>query len=398
MPNLSVERNVTYSNKEDYFDMPHKEDYFDMPHKEDYFDMPHKEDYFDMPHKEDYFDMPHKEDYFDMPHKEDYFDMPHKEDYFDMPHKEDYFDMPRNDTKSAINALYSITAINTMIKSIKQEAGKMFKFPQEKCKRRLPQCLIIGNYKCGTRELIDYMSMHPRIVIKSKPFYEISFFSRKYERGLDWYKHNMPCSFSYQITVEKSPNYFHNVNVPARIHQMNASIKLIALVREPVARAISQFTFKETRLDKFDYNLDECVLKQPGGDINTNCKVVRESIYDEGLKRYLRFFKKSQIKIIEAEYFKRKPYNVLREIEEYLNIEHVIKPDNFVYVEQKGVFCLRKAKQSESASCYGAERGRNTTQVKNSIKYSNMTLHKLKSFFKPHNDEFFKLINRTFDW
>ena len=312
--------------------------------------------------------------------------------------KQDYFDMPHNDTTSDINALYSTTAINTMTRSIKQEAGKMFKFPQEKCKQRLPQCLIIGNFKCGTRELIDYMSMHPRIQIKTTPAYETSFFSLKYGHGLNWYKNRMPCSFSYQITVEKSPDYFHNVNVPARIHRMNASIKLIALVREPVARAISQFTFSKSRLTQYHYNLDEFVLKKPSGDINSNCKVVRESIYDEGLKRYLRFFNKSQIKIIEAEYFKRNPYKVLREIEEYLNIEHVIKPDNFVYVEQKGVFCLRKAKQSQSASCYGAERGRNTTQLKSRIKYSNVTLQKLKSFFKPHNDELFRLINKTFDW
>ena len=112
----------------------------------------------------------------------------------------------------------------------------------------------------------------------------------------------------------------------------------------------------------------------------------------------MKFFKNSQIKIIEAEYFKRNPYKVLGEIEEYLNIEHVIKSDNFVYIEQKGVFCLRQNRESQNVSCYSDRRGRNTTQVKNSIKYSNTTLHKLKSFFKPHNDKFFRLINKTFDW
>ena len=105
----------------------------------------------------------------------------------------------------------------------------------------------------------------------------------------------------------------------------------------------------------------------------------------------MKFFNKSQLKIIEAEHFKRTPYDVLREIEKYLNIEHAIKPENFIYIEKKGAFCLRKNEESQRVSCYGDGRGRDPMKLKNSIKYSNMTLHKLKTFFKPHNDEFFRL-------
>ena len=311
--------------------------------------------------------------------------------------KKVYLDIAHNDTiksiKSPINVLYSESAVSNMINLIKEEAAKLLKLPQENCEQRLPQCLNIGNYKCGTRELLDYMSMHPRIEVRNiHHFYEISFF------GLEWYRKEMPCSFSYQITVEKSPGYFHNMEAPARIHRMNSSIKLIALVREPVSKTISWFTFWRSLMKQFHYNLDEYVLKQPSGDINVSCPAVKESIYDEGIRRFMKFFKNSQIKIIEAEYFKRNPYKVLREIEEYLDIEHVIKSDNFVYIEQKGVFCLRQNRESQNVSCYSDRKGRNTTQVKNSIKYSNMTLHKLKSFFQPHNDNFFRLINKTFDW
>ena len=310
--------------------------------------------------------------------------------------KEFYSVMAHNSTTK--NVLYSESAVTDMIQAIKKEAAKTLKTPQEKCERRLPQCLIIGNFKCGTRELIDFMSMHQRIEIRNTPFYEVSFFDRNYGKGLEWYRKNMPCSFSDQITVEKSPNYLHDVNAPSRIHRMNSSIKLIALIREPVARAISWFTFQKSRMEQFHYNLDECVFKKPSGDINMACRGIKESIYDDGIRRYLNFFDKSQIKIIEAERFKRAPYEVLGEIEEYLNIEHVIKPDNFVYIEQKGVFCLSKNKNSQNVSCFGDRRGRTNTEGKNKITYSDSTLRKLKSFFKPHNDAFFKLINKTFNW
>ena len=310
-----------------------------------------------------------------------------------------YFHMEHNDSnRSSIDVLYSEKEVKNVIRTIKEEAAKIMNLPQEKCERRLPQVLIIGNFKCGTRELIDYMSMHPRIVIRSAPYYEISFFDHQYGRGLEWYRKNMPCSLSNQITIEKSPSYFHSMDAPARIYQMNSSIKLIALVREPVDRIISWFTFQKNRIKHFNYNLDKCAFKQPSGDINIGCQAIRESIYDDGIKRYLSFFSQNQIQIIETERFKRNPYTVLREIEEFLNIEHAIKPDNFVYIEEKGVFCLRQNRGSNNASCYGHRRGRNTTQVKESITYSNLTLHRLKSFFKPHNEELFRLINKTFDW
>ena len=106
------------------------------------------------------------------------------------------------------------------------------------------------------------MSMHPRIEKRSTPYYEISFFDQKYILGLEWYRKNMPCSFSYQITVEKSPSNFQNRDVAARIYQMNPLIKLIALEREPVARVISWFTFENSRMKQFHYNLDKCVLKK----------------------------------------------------------------------------------------------------------------------------------------
>ena len=61
---------------------------------------------------------------------------------------------------------------------------------------------------------------------------------------------------------------------------MNPSIKLIALVREQVARVISWFTFENSRMEQFHYNLDKCVPKKRSGDINTECREVEQSIYD----------------------------------------------------------------------------------------------------------------------
>ena len=72
---------------------------------------------------------------------------------------------------------------------------------------------------------------------------EVHFFSRynNYRQGLDWYRRVMPYSRADQLTIEKTPAYFHSPSVPQRIHDMNSSIKLVLLVRDPVKRAVSDF-------------------------------------------------------------------------------------------------------------------------------------------------------------
>ncbi|XP_028894288.2 uncharacterized protein LOC105209397 [Zeugodacus cucurbitae] len=110
-----------------------------------------------------------------------------------------------------------------------------------KTSRRLPQALIIGVRKCGTRALLEMLYLHPRI---QKAGGEVHFFDRdeNYMKGLEWYRKKMPHSFRGQITIEKSPSYFVSPEVPERVRAMNASIKLLLIVREPVTRAISDYT------------------------------------------------------------------------------------------------------------------------------------------------------------
>jgi len=52
----------------------------------------------------------------------------------------------------------------------------------------------------------------------------------------------MPATYERQLTVEKTPSYFVTKSVPARIHNMSSVIKLIVVVRDPVTRAVSDYT------------------------------------------------------------------------------------------------------------------------------------------------------------
>lgn len=51
--------------------------------------------------------------------------------------------------------------------------------------QRLPQAIIIGVKKSGTRALLQFLRIHPDVESLGQ---EAHFFDRNYHRGLDWYR------------------------------------------------------------------------------------------------------------------------------------------------------------------------------------------------------------------
>ena len=152
----------------------------------------------------------------------------------------------------------------------------------ETCEKRVPSCIVIGVQKGGTRELVDFLHLHPHIITYPDALqkgYEMPYFyNTDFHRGEAWLKSQMPCSYSNQLTLMKHSLYFHNSVVPERIKRFNESIKLILIVREPVARAISHFRFHrswelEDKGASFDRDLGDfssSVLTKNGSDVVDN--------------------------------------------------------------------------------------------------------------------------------
>ena len=74
---------------------------------------------------------------------------------------------------------------------------------------------------------------------------------REYKQGLEWYRQQMPLSLPSQITLEKTPNYLVDWEVPKRVYNFNESIKLILIVREPISRAVSDYVQLRVRIAFF---------------------------------------------------------------------------------------------------------------------------------------------------
>lgn len=105
--------------------------------------------------------------------------------------------------------------------------------------RKLPDALIIGVKKGGTRALLEFVRLHPDVRAAGS---EVHFFDKYYSKGFQWYRHCMPPTLEGQVTMEKTPSYFITKEVPKRVHSMNPATRLIVVVRDPVTRAVSDYT------------------------------------------------------------------------------------------------------------------------------------------------------------
>lgn len=65
------------------------------------------------------------------------------------------------------------------------EDNAMSSFFNESESKKLPQAIIIGVKKGGTRALLEFLRVHPDIrAVGAEPH----FFDRSYDKGLEWYR------------------------------------------------------------------------------------------------------------------------------------------------------------------------------------------------------------------
>ncbi|XP_049540799.1 heparan sulfate glucosamine 3-O-sulfotransferase 5 [Anopheles darlingi] len=270
-----------------------------------------------------------------------------------------------------------------------------------KTSRRLPQCLIIGVRKCGTRALLEMLYLHPRI---QKAAGEVHFFDRdeNYLKGLEWYRKKMPHSFRGQITIEKSPSYFVTPEVPERVRAMNASIKLLLIVREPVTRAISDYTQLRSHAataalppqqtlsstSPLSKSFEELAI-MPNGTVNEAYRPLAISQYHVHMHRWLEVFSREQLLVVNGDQLIDDPVSQLRRIEDFLGIEPRIGSNNFYFNETKGFYCLRN---ETGDKCLRETKGRKHPRV------DPVVVSKLRKFFVEHNQKFYELVGEDLGW
>ena len=278
------------------------------------------------------------------------------------------------------------------------ERGNADNKTEKDFKKRLPNTLIIGVKKGGTKALLVFLEAHPRIRACRK---EVHFFDKEsnYRSGLKWYKRKMPASYSDQITLEKSPRYFVTRQVPKRVYRMSPEMKIILILRDPVKRAISDFVHMKTRKKKrvMKDNIEAMLWNNRTGEFNGKMKFMENGLYSKHLKNWLRYFPLDQIHVVNGDKFTSDPGGELAKVQRFLNVDVLINSSDFVFNSTKRFYCLKNkpefiASTKKETICLGRSKGRKHPNI------TAKTLHAMREFYRPYNQELYNLIGTDFGW
>ncbi|KAI5607454.1 heparan sulfate glucosamine 3-O-sulfotransferase 3B1, partial [Silurus asotus] len=268
-------------------------------------------------------------------------------------------------------------------------SGGLSSFSNGSGVKRLPQAIIVGVKKGGTRALLEFLRVHPDVRAAGA---EPHFFDRFYGNGLQWYRDLMPKTLEGQITMEKTPSYFVTREAPARIYSMSRSTKLIVVVRDPVTRAISDYT--QTLSKKPDIPSFESLTfkNRTTGLIDTSWSAIQIGIYAKHLDNWLQYFPMRQILFVSGERLISDPAGELGRVQDFLGLKRIITDKHFYFNQTKGFPCLKKAEGSSKPHCLGKTKGRTHPNIDPEV------VQRLRDFYRPFNMKFYQMTGHNFGW
>ncbi|MDH5527344.1 MAG: sulfotransferase [Nitrospirota bacterium] len=197
---------------------------------------------------------------------------------------------------------------------------------------------IVGAQRCGTTWLYQLLDQHPQIVMARPVRPEPKFFSQDalYERGLDYYEQTffagLETGEGIRYRGEKSTSYLDSDEAAERIARHYPDARILILVRDPVARAVSHWRFsvenavenlpieeafsgEEARLEAFD----------PTRISVSPYAYLTRGRYIEGVERYARHFPASHIHVLVNEQLVGRR-EAVRELYQALGVDASFQP------------------------------------------------------------------------
>ena len=198
---------------------------------------------------------------------------------------------------------------------------------------RLPDFIICGAPKCGTTSLHFILDQHPDIGMPTEeihyfdaddPITHPDFFFHKagdlvwYDNRaentefLDKYAANFEDFADRAFVGEDSTTYIFSEVAPVRIKSLLPEVRLIFMLRDPVARAYSQY-WHLVKSGRVTYTFEQAIHRHPS--------VILGSTYARHLKRYTDVFGADRVKVILFEDFVRDNQKTIDEITVFLGCD-----------------------------------------------------------------------------
>lgn len=194
-------------------------------------------------------------------------------------------------------------------------------------KGRLPNFLIIGAPRCGTTSLSSYLSDHPDVFIATQK--EVHYFDYNYKRGVDWYRAQFDRVGEERLVGEASPRYMFDELAMQRMAALMPDIRLVAILREPVARAYSMYWFRRGLLGEEQSFEDAIEEELQPGFVPKGRRwplLLETSTYLPALERVCRFYPRSSLLVLLLEDLRTDPEKTFGSLCEFLGVDASVKP------------------------------------------------------------------------
>jgi hypothetical protein len=218
---------------------------------------------------------------------------------------------------------------------------------------------------------------------------EVHYFDLNLGRGANWYRAQFPLRSDIgsgpqaRLTGEASPYYLFHPHGPERIHRLLPSVKLIAVLRDPAARAFSHYGHNvragresrpfERALEEEDSMIAVELAKMLEDERYESYDFQHYSykargIYADQLARYLAKFGPGQLLVLRSEDLFRRPQEILDETLAFLGLSSIKIP----------VF------EQRNRGSYAATDA--------------LTRTMLQEYYRPHNVRLASLLGRDMHW
>ena len=209
----------------------------------------------------------------------------------------------------------------------------------------LPNFLIIGSAKAGTSSTFNYLIQHPQIYGPDKK--EPCYFAFKDNRpdfqgpGDEVLNESVITNYSDYLSLfdgvtnetaigEASVVYLQNNEAPHRIRELIPDVKLIAILRNPVDRAISAFSHLKRDGFETSPSMGDALVLEPERKANNWQHLWLYSemgLYAEALERYYALFPAENIAVYTYDQLKEDPLGLIRHMYAFLGVDNSFIPN-----------------------------------------------------------------------
>ena len=212
-----------------------------------------------------------------------------------------------------------------------------------------PDFFVIGAYRSGTTSLYRYLRQHPEVFLpleKEPNFYAVDgnpgaspVLRSRALTTRDAYDRYYADATEHELRGDISPEYLRNPAAAPRIHQDHPETKLVAMLRNPVERAWSDFLLhRRDGNEPFD-TLTEALADQEqrqSGDDHRAGHYIDSGMYHAQLQRYLELFDRDQLLVVHDD-FREDRHAVMRSIFGHIGVDPDYETTDEAAINASGV-------------------------------------------------------------